>query len=103
MLAKQDQPPMVKEEIQEDVQHVVDLCNMSKHIELKHKVKNINRKADFYEMINESMLNEIEKKVMIMHYVENKPFDYIADELGYSVQGITKMHKRILNKLESLL
>ena len=90
-------------EILIDVQHVVDLCKMSKHIEIKHKVKKINRKADFYELLNESMLNEIEKKMMIMHYVEGKSLDYIADELGYSEQGIAKMHKRILNKLESLL
>lgn len=76
---------------------------MTKHIELKHKVQNINRKADFDSLLEESMLNETEKKMMIMHYKENKEFNFIADELGYSQQGITKMHKRILNKLESLL
>ena len=92
-----------KEEIQTDVLLVEDLCKMSKHIELKHKVKNINRKADFYELLNESMLNETEKKMMIMHYAEGKQLDLIADELGYTEQGIAKMHKRILNKLESLL
>lgn len=76
---------------------------MTKHIFLKHKVKNINRKTDFNSLLEESMLSEIEKKIMIMHYLENKQMNYIADELGYSEQGIIKMHKRILNKLESLL
>lgn len=76
---------------------------MSKHIEIKHKVKNINRKADFYELLNESMLSETEKQMMEMYYVENKSLCYIADELGYTEQGIAKMHKRILRKLESLL
>ena len=76
---------------------------MSKHIDLKHKVQNINRKIDFQNLLEESMLNENEKKLLIMHYVEGKQFNYIADELGYTQQGITKMHKRILNKLESLL
>jgi DNA-directed RNA polymerase specialized sigma subunit len=76
---------------------------MTKHIELKHKVKNINRKTDFNSLLEESMLSEIEKKIMVMYYLENKQMNYIADELGYSEQGIIKMHKRILNKLESLL
>jgi len=76
---------------------------MSKHIEIKHKVKNINRKTDFYNLLEESMLNETEKQMMKMYYVENKTLDYIADELGYSEQGIAKMHKRILKRIESLL
>lgn len=76
---------------------------MTKHIETKHKIKSINRKTDFNSLLEESMLNETEKKMMIMHYVEDKQLDYIADVLGYSEQGIIKMHKRILKKLESLL
>ncbi len=76
---------------------------MSKHIDIKHKVKKINKKVDFYNLLEESMLNDNEKKMMEMYYVQNKSLDYIADELGYSPQGISKMHKRILNKLESLL
>lgn len=76
---------------------------MTKHIELRRKVKNINRKTDFDSLINESMLNETEKLMMVMYYVDNKTIDYIADVLGYSPQGIIKMHKRILKKLESLL
>lgn len=76
---------------------------MSKHIEIKHRVRSINKKVDFYNLLEESMLNENEKKMMELYYVQNKSLDYIADELGYSPQGISKMHKRILNKLESLL
>ena len=77
--------------------------NMSKSIEIKHKVKSINRKIDFYNLLDQVILTENEKKMMILYYVEGKSLDYIADELGYSVQGISKMHKRILNKLEDLL
>lgn len=76
---------------------------MSKHIEIKHKVKNINRKIDFNNLLEESMLSETEKRMMNLFYVENKPIDLIAYELGYSPQGISKMHKRILKKIESLL
>lgn len=76
---------------------------MTKHIELKHKVKNINRKTDFYNLLDESMLTPIEKHMMVKYYVENKSVDIIASELGYSSQGIIKMHKRILKRIESLL
>lgn len=76
---------------------------MSKHIEIKHKIKNINHKTDFNSLLEESMLSDVEKQMMNMYYVENKSINIIADELGYSPQGIIKMHKRILNKLESLL
>lgn len=76
---------------------------MTKHIELKHKIKSINRKTDFDSLLEESMLSDTEKQMMNMYYKENKQIEYIADVLGYSPQGITKMHKRILKKLESLL
>jgi len=76
---------------------------MTKHIQIKHKIKSINRKSDFNSLLEESMLNETEKLMMKMYYEENKQVDYIADCLGYSPQGIVKMHKRILNRLESLL
>lgn len=75
----------------------------SKNIETKHKIKNINRKIDFYNLLDECMLSEKEKQMMKMFYVENKSLDYIADQLGYSSQGISKMHSKILKKLESLL
>ncbi len=76
---------------------------MSKHMEIKHKVQSINKKSTFNELLEESMLDDKEKQFMTMYYVERKDFDYIADTLGYSRAGISKMHKRILKKIESLL
>ena len=76
---------------------------MTKHIEIKHKIQNINRKTEFNNLLDESMLSDREKQMMNLYYVEGKTIDYIADEMGYSPQGILRMHKRILKKLESLL
>ena len=76
---------------------------MSNHLEIKHKLIQVNRRSTFNEMLEDSMLNEKEKQMLRMHYIENKPLDYIADELGYSKAGIIKMHKRSLQKLGSLL
>lgn len=75
---------------------------MTKHMETKHKVQKI-RRTEFNELLNEAMLTEKEEAMMRMHYVERKDINYIADTLGYSKAGILKMHKRILERMESLL
>lgn len=76
---------------------------MGNHKEIKNKVKSINKRSVFNELIEESMLNDKEKKMLIMYYIERKPLNFIADELGYSEVGIKKMHKRSLKKIEALL
>ena len=76
---------------------------MSSHLDIKHKVKQIKRRSTFNEIIEDCMLSEKEKQMLKLYYLENKTLDYIADELGYSKAGIIKMHKRSLQKLETLL
>lgn len=76
---------------------------MTKHIEVRKKIKSIGKKATFNSILEESTLNDKEKHLMVMYYLEKKDFDYIADILGYSKAGIVKMHKRILKQLESLI
>ena len=75
---------------------------MSKHIELKHEVQKIT-KTEFNGILDEAMLSENEKAMMRMYYGEKKDMGYIADTLGYSKIGVLKMHKRILERIESLL
>lgn len=73
------------------------------HIEIKHEVKKINRKSDFLQLLDDSMLNEKEKQFMKLFYIDSKSIDVIADEMGYTRSGILRMHKRCLKNLESLL
>ena len=75
---------------------------MTKHVEIKHKVQKV-RRTEFNELLNEAMLTEKEEAMMRMYYVERKDINHIADTLGYSKAGILKMHKRILERMESLL
>jgi DNA-directed RNA polymerase specialized sigma subunit len=75
---------------------------MTNHIEVKHKIQRLG-KTKFKMILDETMLNEKEQEMMLMYYIDKKPIDYIADILGYSEQGILKMHKRILDKIEPLL
>lgn len=76
---------------------------MSEHMLTKKRVQSIHKKSTFNSILEDSMLDEKEKSLMRMHYVEGKSFDYIADDLGYSKPGILKMHKRALKKIESLI
>lgn len=76
---------------------------MTKHMEIKRRVKGINEKSTFNAILDNSMLSEKEKTLMRMYYIEKHDFDFIADTLGYSKMGIVKMHKRILQRIESLL
>lgn len=76
---------------------------MGSHIEIKQKVKNIKRRSEFNNLLEDSMLNDKEKLMLTMYYVQGKSLNYIADELGYSEIGIKKMHKRSLKKIEALL
>lgn len=76
---------------------------MTKHMLTKNKVKRIDKKSTFNSILEDSMLDDKEKQMMRMHYIEGKSFDFIADILGYSKPGIIKMHKRVLSKIENLL
>lgn len=76
---------------------------MTNHMETKHKIQKINKKSTFMSIIEDSMLSDVEKKMVIMYYIEKKSFDFIADEIGYSKAGVLKMHKRVLNKLSDLI
>ena len=73
------------------------------HKEIKNRVKSINKKSTFNSVLEDSMLSEVEKDMLRMHYIEQKSFDFIADELGYSKAGILKMHKRALKRIEKLV
>lgn len=73
------------------------------HKKIKSKLKSIGKKSTFNSVLEDSMLSEVEKQMMKMYYLEQKSFDFIADELGYSQAGILRMHKRALKKIESLI
>ena len=65
---------------------------MSKHIEIKHKIKNINRKTDFNSLLEESMLSDVEKQMMNMYYVENKSIN-----ISYTNYKCKSMLNKIYN------
>ena len=76
---------------------------MTDHVKTKHKIQSIGSKIQFNELLDNMILSDVEKQFMQMFYVEKKDINLIADTLGYSRQGIIKMHRRILKRVEALL
>ena len=76
---------------------------MSKHIETRKKVQGIASISTFNDLIEKTILSDSEKQVLILHYLENKDFCFIADMLGYSESTIKRKHKKALSKLSKIL
>ena len=76
---------------------------MSKHIETRHKIKDIADISSFNDLLNKSTLSDEDKLFLQLHYIQGKDFRFIGDMLGYSESTIKKRHQRILAKLSRLL
>ena len=76
---------------------------MTNHIKTRNKLKQIPTKMEFNSLLESIILNDKEKQLMHMFYVEQKDLDYIADVLGYTKAGVAKMHQRILKRIEALI
>lgn len=74
----------------------------SEHIELRRMLRD-KSKDEFFALLNKVMLSDEECKMMTMYYCERKPLGYIADELGYSEVGITKLHNRVLKRIGKVI
>ena len=76
---------------------------MSKHIETRKKVQGIASISTFQDILDKTILSDDEKHLLVLHYLENKDFNYIADMLGYSESTIKRKHKKALNKISKIL
>lgn len=76
---------------------------MSEHIETRQKLKDIESRSYFNNLLESATLSEDEMLFMRMHYIENKDFRYIGDTLGYSETTMKRWHKKILRKLQKLI
>lgn len=54
-------------------------------------------------LLEECTISQEEKELMRLHYLENKDFCYIGDQLGYSEITMKRWHKKILRKLNKVL
>lgn len=75
----------------------------SDYIKVKHKVKDIPDIRSFNGLLEASTLSDEDKQIMRMHYIQEKDFGFIADELGYSEATVKLRHKKAIMKLSKLL
>jgi len=76
---------------------------MNEHLETRKKIRSIADIASFNKLLQQSTLSDTDKRILNLHYIQEKDFRFIGDMLGYSESTIKKRHKKILSKLSRLL
>lgn len=74
----------------------------STHIETRRKLKEIYDVCTFRQLLDTVTISQEDKELMNLHYIEDKDFRFIADQLGYSEATIKRKHRKILKKLNRL-
>ena len=78
----------------------MEVVHMDKHnAKTRKKLKQISSVKDFESLIEQTMLSEEEKKILWLHYKEQKTMAFIADELGMSEITVKKKHSKMLMKI----
>lgn len=76
---------------------------MSEHIETKHKIKEIAEISTFESLLQRAMINDKERQLMRLYYIENKTFMEIAEILGYEEPTMKLWHKKVLKKISKII
>lgn len=82
------------------VESLWEVVHMDKHnAKTRKKLKQISSVKDFESLMEQTMLSEEEKKILWLHYKEQKTMAFIADELGMSEITVKKKHSKMLMKI----
>ena len=76
---------------------------MSQHIDTRNKLNSICDVKSFEELLDSCVLSDDEKTLLRLHYIQEKDFRYIGDELGFAESTIKSKHRKILSKLNKLI
>lgn len=60
-------------------------------------------REDLIRAIECANIDDTDREILKMHYVQGKPWGYIADVKGYSVRQIVRRHKTALVKIVAVL
>ena len=71
--------------------------------ETRRKLRDIELSDDFERLLDQCTLSETDKRLLRMHYLEQKDFRFIGDALGYSEKTMQQRHKTALRKLSAAL
>lgn len=91
------------EAIRTNALYVVNLWEVvhmeERNAKTRKKLKQISSVKDFESLIEQTMLSDEEKRILWLHYKEQKTMSYIADELGMSEITVKKKHSKMLMKI----
>ena len=75
---------------------------MSANTETRNRLKSIPDIVSFDDLLERSTLSDLDKQILRLHYLKEKDFRYIAEELGYAEVTIKKRHIKALSKIQTL-
>lgn len=76
---------------------------MTEHIKTRNKLKEIVEIQTFSDLLDRCILSEEDRRIMELHYLQDRDLRYIGDLLGYSEGTIKKRHRKVLKKLNQIL
>jgi RNA polymerase sigma factor (sigma-70 family) len=71
----------------------------NQHLKAREQLKQIHSRAELNALLDETLLTDDERNVIIEHYANGKSLSVIADFMGYSESTIKRYHKQALIKL----
>ena len=78
-----------------------------KNADTRKKLKQMSSVRDFESLfeslMEQTMLSEEEKKILWLHYKDQKTMAFIADELGMSEPTVKKKHSKLLMKIGGIV
>lgn len=75
----------------------------SEHVQRRHAAESVPLREDLIRAIELANIDDIDREILVMHYVQKKPWGYIADVAGYSLRQIVRRHKTALVKIVAVL
>lgn len=69
----------------------------------KSYMKGIATKQEFKDLIGKLLLSDSEVYVLTEIYLHNKQLSIIADDLGYSVQTVKRIHRDVLTTVSNYI
>ena len=76
---------------------------MTSHIQTRAKLKEICLVTAFEDLLDLCTLSDIDKEILRLHYLKEKDFRFIGDELGFSESAIKQRHRKALKKLGNIV
>lgn len=76
---------------------------MTSHIQTRAKLKEICLVTAFEDLLDLCTLSDIDKEILRLHYLKEKDFRFIRDELGFSESAIKQRHRKALKKLGNII